>query len=139
MDGQPKPTNDNDMNWTLDYIVGPDYLRVMSIPLIRGRFFTSSDNEKAPLVGVVDEVFARKYFGDADPIGKRIVMSSITLRPEGSVVQIVGVVARRRGTKRRVVARPATGGRVQAPTRRTPRCSRSNNRSAHQMRPKPLP
>jgi predicted permease len=92
IDGQPKPANDNDMDWTLDYIVGPDYLRVMGIPLLRGRFFTPRDDERSPLVGVVDDVFARKYFGNEDPIGKRIVMSSIDLSPNGSKVQIVGVV-----------------------------------------------
>jgi predicted permease len=92
MDGQPKPANDNDMDWTLDYIVGPDYLRVMGIPLQRGRFFTPSDDERSPLVGVVDDVFARKYFGKEDPIGKRIVMSSMDLSSNGNKVQIVGVV-----------------------------------------------
>jgi predicted permease len=92
MDGQPKPANDNDMDWTLDYIVGPDYLRVMGIPLQRGRFFTPSDDERSPLVGVVDDVCARKYFGKEDPIGKRIVMSSMDLSSNGNKVQIVGVV-----------------------------------------------
>ena len=92
IDGQPKPAKDNDMDWTLDYIVGPDYLRVMGIPLLRGRFFAPSDDERSPLVGVVDDVFARKYFGNEDPIGKRIVMSSVDLSPNGSKVQIVGVV-----------------------------------------------
>jgi predicted permease len=92
IDGQPKPANENDMNWTLDYIVGPDYLRVMGIPLLRGRFFTPGDDEHAPLVGVVDEVFARKYFGDEDPIGKRINMFSIDLSSNGTKVEIVGVV-----------------------------------------------
>jgi putative ABC transport system permease protein len=92
MDGQPKPANDNDMNWTLDYIVGPDYLRVMGIPLLRGRFLTPGDDEHTPLVGVVDEVFAHKYFGNEDPIGRRIIMSSIDLSSAGSKVKIVGVV-----------------------------------------------
>jgi predicted permease len=92
IDGQPKPANENDMNWTLDYIVGPDYLRVMGIPLLRGRFFTLRDDEHAPLVGVVDEVFARKYFGDEDPIGKRINLFSVDLSSNGTKVEIVGVV-----------------------------------------------
>ena len=39
IDGRPKPASNNDMLWTIDYIVGPDYLKTMGIPLQRGRFF----------------------------------------------------------------------------------------------------
>ncbi len=92
IDGQPKPANETDMNWTLDYIVGPDYLRVMGISLLRGRFFAASDDEHSPRIAVVDDVFARKYFGSEDPIGKRLRMNSIDLTPSGTPVQIVGVV-----------------------------------------------
>src|SRR6202034_570338 len=72
LEGQPKPANKNDMNWAIDYIVEPGYLKAMGIPLLRGRFFTAQDNQHAPLVVVVDEVFARKYFPGQDPVGKRI-------------------------------------------------------------------
>ncbi|MBA0086913.1 MAG: FtsX-like permease family protein, partial [Acidobacteria bacterium Pan2503] len=44
IEGQPKPANDNEMKWALSYVVEEDYLRVMDIPLLRGRFFTSRDN-----------------------------------------------------------------------------------------------
>jgi predicted permease len=87
LDGQPKPASDHDMNWALDYIVEPDYLRVMQIPLKRGRFFTRQDDERAPPVAVVDDVFARKYFPGQDAIGKRIRMSDT-----GNAVEIVGLV-----------------------------------------------
>jgi predicted permease len=87
LEGHPKPANENDMNWAVDYIVEPGYLNVMKIPLQRGRFFTSQDDEHAPLVAVVDEVFARKYFPHQDPIGKRIVMNNTERK-----LEIVGVV-----------------------------------------------
>jgi predicted permease len=87
LDGQPKPANENDMNWALDYIVEPDYLKALGIPLQRGRFFTSRDHEHAPLVAVVDDVLARKYFGDENPVGKRI-----NLFTTGGKLEIVGVV-----------------------------------------------
>jgi predicted permease len=87
LEGQPKPANKNDMNWAIDYIVEPGYLKAMSIPLLRGRFFTAQDNENAPLVVVVDEEFARKYFPGQDPIGKRIHIDRFD-RP----AEIVGVV-----------------------------------------------
>ena len=87
LDGQPKPASENDMDWAIDYIVEPDYLRVMQIPLQRGRFFTRQDDERSPLVAVVDDVFAHKYFPGQDPIGKRIRMSDTV-----SLIEIVGVV-----------------------------------------------
>jgi predicted permease len=72
LENEPKPTNTNDMRWSIDYVVQPDYLKIMGIPLQRGRFFTPADNEHAPPVVVVDELFARQFFGSQDPIGKRI-------------------------------------------------------------------
>jgi predicted permease len=87
LEGQPKPASENDMNWAIDYIVEPDYLRAMGIPLQRGRFFTPQDNVHSPLVVVVDEVFAQKYFPSQDPIGKRIHIDRFT-----QLAEIVGVV-----------------------------------------------
>ena len=85
-EGQPKPANPNDKSWAIDYIVEPGYLKAMEIPLLRGRFFTNQDNEHSPRVIVVDDVFARKYFPNENPVGKRI------LRDDASPEEIVGVV-----------------------------------------------
>jgi predicted permease len=71
-DGQPKPASTHDMNWALKYVVDPDYLKAMRIPLRRGRFLTARDNEHSPPVVVIDEAFASKYFPNQDPIGKRL-------------------------------------------------------------------
>src|SRR5208282_3494462 len=87
IEGQPKPANPNDMNWALSYTVEPDYLQVMRIPLERGRFFTSQDNEHSPDVAVIDDVCARKYFPNENPIGKRINVPN-----EDQLAEIVGVV-----------------------------------------------
>ena len=87
LDGHPKPANTNGMNGTIIYNVGPDYLRVMGISLRRGRFFTAHDDEKAPYVGVIDDVFANKYFPGQDPIGKRILLDG-----DDRKLEIVGVV-----------------------------------------------
>jgi predicted permease len=88
VDGRPKPANDHEMGWTIDYIVDPDYLRVMRIPLQRGRFLNRQDDEHSPLVVVIDDVFARKFFPGQDPIGQRIHL----VYNSGKVAQIVGVV-----------------------------------------------
>jgi len=86
IDGQPKPASNNDMLWTIDYIVGPDYLKTMGIPLQRGRFFSEQDDEHSQPVAVVDDVFARKYFPGQDPIGRRLNFNN------GAPAEIVGIV-----------------------------------------------
>jgi putative ABC transport system permease protein len=86
IDGQPKPTETNmpDAVW---YVVGPDYLRVMKIPLLRGRFINAQDDSSSTEVCAIDEDFARKYFGKQDPIGKHLDFDIIYKQ-----VQIVGIV-----------------------------------------------
>jgi predicted permease len=91
LDGQPKPASQNEMNWTVKYVVDPDYLKVMEIPLRRGRFFTPQDNEHAPSVAVIDEALAKKYFGNDDPVGKRLHLMESEGMKDGTT-EIVGVV-----------------------------------------------
>jgi predicted permease len=69
---EPKPADTNDMHWALRYIVEPDYLNVLELPLLRGRFLTDADQVDAPPVAVIDEDLAHQYFGDADPIGQTL-------------------------------------------------------------------
>ena len=64
--------------------VGPDYFRVMGIPLLRGREFSPVDRKGGPAVAIVNESFARAVFGTADPIGRRFTTDK--------TMQIVGVV-----------------------------------------------
>ena len=73
-EGQPHPSHLADFPMSLEYVVEPDYLKVMRIPLLRGRFFTDADNEHSNGVMVIDESFARKYFAGQDPIGKTITV-----------------------------------------------------------------
>jgi predicted permease len=92
MEGQPKPTNPNDANWALKYVVEPDYLRAMGIRLEQGRFFSDQDNEHAPLVAVIDDALAAKFFPNQNPIGKRINLDDFTSPTQSPQAQIVGVV-----------------------------------------------
>jgi predicted permease len=85
LENEPKPTNTNDMRWALQYIVQPDYLKIMGIPLLRGRFFTEADNNHSTKVAVVDENFARQFFGNENPIGKHINL-------DDQPVTVIGVV-----------------------------------------------
>lgn len=68
-------------------IVGPRYFETMEVPLVRGRGFTDADREGAPPVVVVNEAFARRFWGDADPIGKRLSISG----PEGPWIEVIGL------------------------------------------------
>jgi len=87
LDGEPKPKSQNDMKWALSYVVDPDYLPAMRVPLRSGRFLESHDDERAPLAVVVDDVFARQYFGTEKVLGKRIYLMDHT-----EPAEIVGVV-----------------------------------------------
>jgi putative ABC transport system permease protein len=70
VEGQPKgPGEFPDVD---NYMVSPDYLRAMSIPLLRGRSLTAQDNETAPFVVLVSETMAHKLWPGDDPIGKRV-------------------------------------------------------------------
>jgi predicted permease len=88
IEGQPKPASQNEMNWALNYVVGPEYLQVMGTELLRGRFLTAQDNEHSPHVVVIDEALAHKFFPHEDPIGKRLNL----VTPDEEKVEIVGIV-----------------------------------------------
>ena len=90
---RPKPAHLSDLPMTLLYVAEPDYLRVMQIPLKRGRFFTPADNEHSAAVAVIDESFAEKFFPGSDPIGKYLDMNTNPADPDKVPnPQIIGVV-----------------------------------------------
>jgi predicted permease len=70
--------------------VGPDYLQVMGLRLLAGRYFEKSEYHPDARVAVVDEVFAHK-FGTTGAIGRRIRTGFGKGQRE---LEIVGVVAR---------------------------------------------
>ncbi len=84
MGAGPQPPQ-NQLKFAIFYVVTSDYLRVMQVPIRRGRFFTDRDNLSSPPVVVIDEVLAKRLFPGEDPIGRQI--SLMAMGP----VQIVGV------------------------------------------------
>jgi predicted permease len=81
---------------TIEYDVEPDYLQVMQIPVKRGRFFTSADNEHTAPVVVIDESLAEKYFPGQDPIGQYLDFntnpSEADKLPNPQIIGVVGHV-----------------------------------------------
>jgi len=68
-----------------------DYFQTVGSPVVRGRSFTSQDGAGAPLVAVIDESMARRYWPGEDPVGARI-KGQDKRGPNDEWVTIVGVV-----------------------------------------------
>jgi len=88
VEGRPKPAEQSQMDLALFYAVDPDYMKVMRIPLLRGRFLTAQDNEKAPCAVAIDEEFARKAFPNESPLGRHINFELLPMKCE--IVGLVG-------------------------------------------------
>ncbi len=68
--------------------ISPDYFKTMMVPLQLGRDFDDRDLQaEAPMKFIVNETFARHYFGDENPIGRMVGLSR-----DKADVEIVGVV-----------------------------------------------
>jgi putative ABC transport system permease protein len=65
----PDPEN---FQSVLFYMVTPDHFATFGIPLLAGRVFNEADREGAPLVCIIDETMAEKFWPGEDPIGKRV-------------------------------------------------------------------
>ena len=66
--------------------VSSDYFATLGIPLLSGREFTRADDENAPLVAIVNQTMAARYWRDQDPIDRR-------LQVKGRWVRVIGVAA----------------------------------------------
>ena len=76
-------------------VVSPGYFRAMNIPLLRGREFTDSDAPAtAPLVVIVSQATARRFWGDDDPLGRTLHRQGDLTR-EYTVIGVVGDVRQR--------------------------------------------
>jgi putative ABC transport system permease protein len=76
-----------DANWSIANVsyVTPTFFETLRIPVRRGRTFSAGDRAGAPPVTVVNDMFVRIYTKGENPIGRRIVMDSVSY-------EIVGVV-----------------------------------------------
>ncbi len=71
--------------------IGTDYFSTLGIPIVRGREFMSTDNSSTPPVVIVNQAFARRYWPDSDPIGRRIRVGDGCDQGRGTLAGIVGI------------------------------------------------
>jgi putative ABC transport system permease protein len=90
IEGQPPAVKESDKIALPLRAATPDYFKLMGLPLIEGREFRSTDDDKAPKVAIVNQAFADHYFPHGSAIGR-------TLWPNGQRdkpgVEIVGEIA----------------------------------------------
>ena len=84
----PQPGENADVE---DVLTGPNYAETLGIPVLRGREIEIRDTASAPLVAVVNETFANKYFKDQNPIGRNFTFDDET--DDGAPLEIIGVIA----------------------------------------------
>ena len=87
IDGRSSPVDSNPSRTVRWNVVGPDFFRTLGVPMIAGRDFADSDTATSPLVGIVNEEFARRFLPNVNPLGH-------TFGPnDGEVtMRIVGIV-----------------------------------------------
>jgi ABC-type antimicrobial peptide transport system permease subunit len=87
IDGYTPPQGSGPIPMSVNF-VSPNYFEVMRIPVLRGRSFSPADGEeKAPVVVLVSESMAKRYWPDGNPIGRTLKASSF------GTAEVVGVVA----------------------------------------------
>src|SRR5262249_27626849 len=83
--GQPQLANNR--------VVSPGYFRALGIPLLKGRLLSAQDDTQAPLIVVINQAMARRYWGDEGPVGKRFKFGArASNTPWLTVVGVVGSV-----------------------------------------------
>ena len=69
--------------------ISPDYFKVLQSTLLRGRSFTEGDEDGKPLVAIIDESTAHKFWPTGDPLGRRVRFARDPTKPWTTVVGIV--------------------------------------------------
>jgi len=90
VEGQVLPPNQSAPVGPLLF-VNETYFAALGAPLVKGRFFSERDDDKAPDVAIINETLAKQYFPNVDPIGRRLKNGGPE-RPNNTWNTIVGVV-----------------------------------------------
>jgi len=87
VDGRPSDVDAASSRTVRSNVAGPDFFRTLGVPVLAGRDFADSDTAATPLVGIINEEFARRFLPNVNPLGH-------TFGPNNGQVKItiVGVV-----------------------------------------------
>ena len=69
-------------------VVGIDFFRVMGLPLVAGRNFTTADTLESPKVAVISELMAQRLFSNKNPLGQTFSIGG----PKDESIEVIGVV-----------------------------------------------
>jgi predicted permease len=69
-------------------VVGIDFFKVMGIPFVSGRNFSTSDTANTPKVAVISELMAQRIFPNKSPLGQHFSIGG----PKDEQIEVVGVV-----------------------------------------------
>jgi putative ABC transport system permease protein len=75
--------------WAIDYVITPGLLESLRVPLIEGRSVSDADGAGAPLVALVNQTMARRYWPNRSPVGARLRQGD---EPVGQWRTVIGVV-----------------------------------------------
>jgi putative ABC transport system permease protein len=89
IEGRPVPKADEPS--AAFRVASPGYFQTMGIPMLNGRDFTPRDVDNSPRVTIINEAFARRFFPNENPIGKRII-PGVRRHGENVPREIVGIV-----------------------------------------------
>ena len=78
-----------EFHFTTATYVTPGYFETLRMPLLRGRTLRDSDTDASAPAVVVNQAFARRYFGEKEAVGQHLRTSGLR---EGQTAEIVGVV-----------------------------------------------
>ncbi|MGE3190091.1 MAG: ABC transporter permease [Vicinamibacterales bacterium] len=79
----------HDADWD---VVSDGYFEAVGMRMVDGRAFTAADRDGAPLVAVVNQTFARQFWGEAPAVGRVVYQEERAGDEQGRPIEIVGVV-----------------------------------------------
>jgi predicted permease len=85
-----KPPAEQELTPSFIELVGPEYFKTIGTPVLRGRDFTAADRNGNLKVAIINEAMAHHYFGDLDPIGRRLSIPGY--KGDSSWLEVVAVV-----------------------------------------------
>jgi putative ABC transport system permease protein len=89
IEGQPPAAKESDKITLPMRAATPDYFKLMELPLIDGREFRTTDDDKAPTVAIVNQAFTHRYFPNSNSVGRKIWFDG----RDKPGIQIVGEIA----------------------------------------------